>query len=81
MNSRVRLYGIDAPEDRQTCRDAAGGKYLCGPKSAEALQELIGRNGHAVCEQTDRDRYGRVVAVCMVNGRDLSAELVRQGPA
>ncbi len=79
LEARIRLYGIDAPEGRQTCQTEASQKYLFGPKSAQALQELITRNGHAVCEQTDRDRYGRVVAVCMVNGRDLSAELVRQG--
>ncbi|MDF2809052.1 MAG: nuclease [Microvirga sp.] len=79
LGTRIRLYGIDAPEGRQTCQTSANDKYLCGPKSAEALQGLVGRNGRAICEQTDRDRYGRVVAVCKVDGRDLGAELVRQG--
>ena len=76
---RIRLYGIDAPESRQTCETAAGAKFLCGSRSADALQELVGRNGRALCQQTDRDRYGRIVAVCTVGGKDLSAEFVRGG--
>lgn len=77
--SRIRLYGIDAPEGRQTCNDANGEKYLCGPRAAEALQSIIGRNGLVICKQVDRDRYKRIVAVCEVNGRNINSELVRQG--
>ena len=77
--TRIRLYGIDAPEGQQTCEDAAGQRYLCGSKASEALAALIGRNGRVSCEEEDRDRYGRVVAVCTVAGRSLNAEMVRQG--
>jgi endonuclease YncB( thermonuclease family) len=31
------------------------------------------------CEQTDRDHYGRVVAVCYVGDEDIRAWLVEQG--
>jgi hypothetical protein len=63
---RVRLYGIDAPEGQQICEDAAGKRYLCGSRASEALAALIGRNG-------------RLVAICTANGRNINAELVRQG--
>jgi hypothetical protein len=28
--TRIRFYGIDAPESRQTCRDGLGREYRCG---------------------------------------------------
>jgi hypothetical protein len=31
------------------------------------------------CEEEDRDRYVRVVALCQVSGEDLSAIMVREG--
>ncbi|WP_114944833.1 thermonuclease family protein [Microvirga calopogonii] len=79
QSSRIRLYGVDTPEGQQTCEDAAGKRYLCGSLAAEALSALIGRNGRVTCQEQDRDRYGRIVAVCEANGREINAELVRQG--
>ncbi len=36
--------------------------------------------GKAVaCQEKDRDRYGRTVALCRADGADLGAEMVRQG--
>ena len=74
---RVRLHGIDAPESAQTCR--AGGKpWSCGKTAASALRKrLAGRP--VVCEERDRDRYGRIVAVCRVAGEDVNAWMVSQG--
>jgi endonuclease YncB( thermonuclease family) len=34
-----------------------------------------------VCEEKDRDRYGRTVAICRVSGEDLGAIMVREGMA
>ncbi len=79
VTSRIRLYGIDAPEGQQTCDDAVGKRYLCGSRAADALASLIGRNGRVTCQEMDRDRYGRTVAVCEANGHDINGELVRQG--
>lgn len=31
------------------------------------------------CEERDRDRYGRAVAVCFVGGTDVEAWMVAQG--
>lgn len=79
LSERIRLYGIDTPEGRQTCLDPAGKRYLCGSRAADALAALIGRNGRVTCSEEDRDRYGRIVAVCRIGSKDINAEMVRSG--
>jgi endonuclease YncB( thermonuclease family) len=79
--ARIRLYGVDTPEGQQICEDASSKRYLCGSRAAEALSSLVGRNGRVTCQEEDRDRYGRIVAVCQANGREINAELIRQGRA
>ncbi len=74
---RVRLFGIDAPESGQICV-AAGRRWRCGQQATLALDERI--SGQSVdCKEKDRDRFGRVVAVCRVAGEDLGAWLVSEG--
>ena len=76
---RIRLYGIDAPERRQTCRRAAL-TWPCGAEAARALRLFI--NGRRVtCRERDVDQYGRVVAVCHAGGQDLNGRLVAEGMA
>lgn len=76
---RVRLNGIDAPETRQTCsRD--GRQWACGKASTSEMRRLIGRN-QVRCEISGRDKYGRAIGACFVNGRDLQQQLVRKGLA
>lgn len=78
--ARIRLYGIDAPEGRQRCRDADGALYLCGTRSADNLQRLVGRNGRLSCVEEDRDRYGRIVAECFrPDGVSVNAAMVAEG--
>lgn len=79
VEPRFRLYGIDAPEGRQTCRDAQDLRYLCGTRAAEALASIIGGNGRVTCTEMGRDRYVRIVAVCTLRGVDVGRELVRRG--
>lgn len=76
--TRVRLYGIDAPESRQTCQ--AEIIYQCGKKAATALSDKIGRQV-VVCEKKDIDRYGRIISICRLNGEDLNSWMVLQGHA
>jgi endonuclease YncB( thermonuclease family) len=76
--ARIRLFGIDAPEGRQHCRNARGEDYACGREAARTLERLIG--GRAVtCTAVDHDQYERDVATCTVDGRDLSDAMVRAG--
>ncbi len=71
-----RLWGIDAPESKQVCPDG----WPAGSLAATRLQALTaGRS--IVCQEKDRDRFGRIVAICRVSGEDLGAILVREGPA
>jgi endonuclease YncB( thermonuclease family) len=74
---RIRLFGIDAPEGKQSCtRD--GLSWLCGQEAAKALREKVA--GQIVkCDMRDHDRYGRTVAICYLKGEDLNAWLVSEG--
>jgi endonuclease YncB( thermonuclease family) len=76
---RIRLYGIDAPEARQTC--VLGGKsWLCGRTSTEALRQFL-LSDMATCQVKDIDRYSRFVALCRVRETDISKWLVGEGLA
>ena len=75
---RIRLFGIDAPESRQTCTDQAGAAYRCGQNAAQALDYRIS-DAVVTCEPKDRDRYGRIVAVCRADGEDLSSWMTGLG--
>jgi len=70
-----RLNGIDAPEHGQLC-----GAWPCGQDATAALVEIV--NGReVVCEAIGNDGYGRVIATCKVDGRDIGGEMIDKGPA
>ena len=54
--------------------------YRCGALSANKLSEKIGVK-NVTCVEKDRDRYGRIVAVCSAGGEDLNAWMVSEGLA
>lgn len=70
-----RLWGIDAPETKQNCNGWPAGRLA----TTRLLAVTQGRT--IVCEERDRDRYGRIVAICRVSGEDLGAIMVREGMA
>lgn len=87
---RVRLWGVDASEGRQSCtRD--GRPYRCGTESARNLDRLIGDRPVTCTPHGRPDRYGRLVARCEVAAdcapdedcrtfrRDLGAWMVGDG--
>ena len=77
---RVRLFGIDAPELQQTCGRRWFGQWPCGRTAQRRLRSMI--SGRQVaCLRRGRDRYQRILALCYAGGRELNAELVRQGLA
>ena len=78
--TRVRIFGIDAPERDQTCRDAAGRDFVCGPVSRAALAAIIDRRP-VRCTVLDTDRFGRRVARCRAGETDIAAAMVEQGMA
>ena len=78
--TRIRLFGIDAPEREQTCRGKDGKALPCGQQATAALLDRLGGNSVS-CRQMDRDIYGRTVAVCTVDGADINDWMVRTGHA
>ena len=55
--------------------------YLCSVEiQARALRKVIAGRP-VVCTERDRDRYGRLVAVCRAGGEDINAWMVAQGMA
>jgi endonuclease YncB( thermonuclease family) len=76
--TRIRLYGIDAPEMHQRCYDENGTADSCGQIAAAMLRQRIG-GGAVACDPRDTDRYGRTVAVCRAGGADLNEWMVENG--
>jgi micrococcal nuclease len=68
---RIRVWGLDAPE-----WDHSGGSM-----ATSTLRNLISGNTLR-CDFLDIDRYGRLVAQCILpDGRDIAAEMIRSGVA
>ena len=76
----IRLFGIDAPEARQTCLDGSGATWECGKLASRTLRHLI-EKGEVTCRAHSEDAYGRAVARCSVADVELNAEMVRLGMA
>ena len=68
---RIRVWGLDAPE----------WNHQGGPTATSALRSLISGK-HLRCAVLDVDRYGRLVAQCLLpDGHDIAAEMIRSGAA
>jgi endonuclease YncB( thermonuclease family) len=78
--TRIRLWGIDAPESTQLCRGDDSLQYRCGAKAANDLDAFIARRP-VDCMPINLDQYGRTVATCSAGGTDLGEWLVRGGLA
>nr|WP_298843844.1 thermonuclease family protein [uncultured Roseobacter sp.] len=79
-DTRVRLHGIDAPEQDQTCKTEQGQRWDCGAWVSETVRARY-EGRQTTCEETDRDRYGRIVAICFTDGQDIGEALVHDGLA
>lgn len=74
----VRIWGIDAPELTQECGDASGKRYACGKSSKAFLSEIFG-DSVPICQTIDRDRFGRDVSRCEIDGQDVGRAMVQAG--
>jgi len=73
----VRLHGIDAPTEAQSCtRD--GKLWPCGREASLALAFQVGDHW-LTCEERGRDGGKVILAVCRVGGKDLGQLMVAQG--
>ncbi|MGE0626187.1 MAG: thermonuclease family protein [Hyphomicrobiaceae bacterium] len=77
---RVRLEGIDAPETSQNCSRSLIGNWACGHEAARHLDRLV-RGRQVECRSVGADRYGRMLGICTVAGRDINAAMIRDGMA
>lgn len=75
--TRIRLYGIDAPELDQTCLDRTGATYACGRLAQRHLERVV--KGPVRCDTVETDHYGRDVAICYAGETDLGAAMVSAG--
>jgi endonuclease YncB( thermonuclease family) len=78
--TRIRLWGIDAPESSQLCRGDDSLLYQCGAEAANGLDAFVARRP-VECRPIGTDQYGRTVAACGVGGADLGQWLVSRGLA
>lgn len=74
---RIRLFGIDAPENGQTCIIKRK-LFRCDQAATSALADKIGAR-IVECEPKDLDVYSRIVSVCFVEGEDINAWMVARG--
>lgn len=74
---KIRIHGIDAPEKGQPCKKN-GATYNCGAASKEYLKLLI--TGATVsCDNRGKGRWGRRIAVCRADAKDIGKMMVRHG--
>ena len=77
--NKIRLNGIDTPEQNQTCR-RAGITWRCGYEATETLRNWTFTK-EVRCVGDTKDRYGRLIANCFVDGYNVNARLVYEGLA
>lgn len=77
--TRVRLFGIDAPELSQHC-EGPHGDWPCGLWARDRLRHLVA-DQPVRCQGDSRDRYGRLLARCWAGPHELGAAMVGDGAA
>jgi endonuclease YncB( thermonuclease family) len=86
-NEKIRLFGIDAPEMKQICKDKNNDPYACGHSSKAYLKGLINHTGYGdqiYCYYSERDKYKRIIGECFVdtkNKMNINYLMVRRGQA
>ncbi|MEW9921473.1 thermonuclease family protein [Marimonas sp. MJW-29] len=74
----IRLFGIDAPENDQTCVTRGGLRWDCGAEVTRLVREAL--EGETVtCDLRGKDDWDRDLAICHLGGRNLNAWLVEEG--
>ncbi len=74
----VRLFGLDAPEYKQSCFDAQNEEYACGQASRDFLSNLA--NGkEANCIYAEKDKYDRFLSKCFIGEVSINEEIVKNG--
>ncbi len=88
-NQKIRLFGIDAPETKQFCKEVYLSflifnfkrDYKCGEKSTNALKKKIKDKKIRCLIQDNKDRYRRNIGICYLKKQDINSWLVKNGYA
>ena len=76
-NNKIRLHGIDAPEQKQTC-SFEGNEWNCGQDATFFLSNLINKKSVS-CRVNDIDQYKRLVAVCFIDNININQLMIISG--
>ena len=74
----VMLWGIESVERPQTCT-IDGQLWQCYAAAMRALETITGVAEVSCQPVAEPDPYGRVLAICFVDGADVAEALVRAG--
>lgn len=74
----IRLFGVDAPELKQTCLSKKGKTQYCGDLSRQMLETII-RSISVKCMPKGQDPDGAMVAVCYGGPFDINEQMVGSG--
>jgi endonuclease YncB( thermonuclease family) len=77
--TKIRVFGIDAPELKQQCKTQAGICEPCGQISKAALSGLI-FGKQVSCRQRGKS-YARIVGECVVEGVQIGPWMLSHGQA
>lgn len=78
--TRIILWGVDAPEPRQTC-PAGGRDWGCYEAAFRTLQMMVDLHEVSCAIQGEPDRFGNIYGICQAGETVLNEELVRSGMA
>ena len=76
-SNKIRLHGIDAPENKQNCIFKKK-EWPCGKQSTNELKKLI-NNQVINCYVNDIDIYDRYIAICLIDKLNLNRTMVKEG--
>ena len=76
-NNKIRLHGIDAPEQKQTC-SFEGNEWNCGKDAKFFLSNLINKKSVS-CRVNDIDKYNRLVAICFIDNININQIMIMSG--
>ena len=74
-----RLAGIEAPERKQACIKPGNRRWRCGESALAALERMTRAKLITCAAAGSADTAGRTPATCKSDGRDVAADLVRDG--
>ena len=74
---KIRLHGIDAPENNQKCI-IDNNEWECGKQSTIELKKII-NNQVIKCKTINTDKYNRFIAICYSNKLNINKIMVKTG--